>query len=308
MIYSQWGTLQLSRLMLGTVQFGMPYGIANRTGQPDYRDVLSIVDTAFKGGVNCFDTAAAYGTSEAVLGRAMRELRIQEDVIVVTKVRALISFESADARSAEIAIRQSIDESRQRLKLDCLHVVLFHREADAVYLDILEQLKHEGKLLHAGVSCDARPGAAMKFADDNRVSALQLPGNILDHRHKDSGVFGHAASRDIAVFIRSVYLQGLLAMSQECIPEKLREVVPALQRLERMGSDAGMTLTELALRYMLSQNGVTSILVGVETEQQMKANLEMFSRATLPADILSVIESAGLNMSETLLTPSMWLC
>ena len=68
---SAWKDCQLSRLMLGTVQFGMPYGVANRMGQPDYGDVLAMVAAAIEGGVNCFDTAAAYGSSEEVLGRAM---------------------------------------------------------------------------------------------------------------------------------------------------------------------------------------------------------------------------------------------
>ena len=80
MLTSTWNNEQLSRLMLGTVQFGMPYGVANRTGQPSYPDVVAILAAAVEGGVNCFDTAAAYGTSEDVLGRALRELGIADRV------------------------------------------------------------------------------------------------------------------------------------------------------------------------------------------------------------------------------------
>ncbi|MFP6678012.1 MAG: aldo/keto reductase, partial [Pirellulaceae bacterium] len=71
---SLWKDLRLSRLTLGTVQFGLPYGVANRGGQTSYSDVVKILRVCLDGGVNCFDTAADYGTSEEVLGRALREL------------------------------------------------------------------------------------------------------------------------------------------------------------------------------------------------------------------------------------------
>ncbi|NCC93899.1 MAG: hypothetical protein EOM10_11550, partial [Opitutae bacterium] len=77
----------LSRLMLGTVQFGLSYGIANRQGRPSYAVVRDILACAFEGGVNCLDTAAAYGESEELIGRALRELGLADRVIVVTKVR-----------------------------------------------------------------------------------------------------------------------------------------------------------------------------------------------------------------------------
>src|SRR5580692_73797 len=137
MIRSTWNGVQLSRMILGTVQFGMPYGVANRTGQPEYRDVVKIVAAAIEGGVNCFDTAASYGTSEQVLGQALRELNAAERATVVTKVRPLNPVELADPALAAQAIEDSVAESRRRLRLDCLPIVLFHREADAQYSDVL---------------------------------------------------------------------------------------------------------------------------------------------------------------------------
>ncbi len=61
--------LHLPRLTLGTVQLGMDYGIANTAGKPDYEKSAGILDAALEGGINAFDTAAAYGDSEAVIGR-----------------------------------------------------------------------------------------------------------------------------------------------------------------------------------------------------------------------------------------------
>ena len=306
MLFSRCLDYSFSRLMLGTVQFGLPYGVANQTGQPEYREVVAIVDAAVAGGINCFDTAAAYGTSEEVLGRALRELRVEEQVVVVTKVQALTSPELSDPVLAKSTIVQSVERSRQRLQLDCLPIVLFHREADAAFMDLLAELQARKWLRHFGVSCDNRPGAAAKFVAAGSVSALQLPANILDYRHERSGIFATAVSRGVAIFIRSVYLQGLLAMPEESIPAVLRAIIPVRRTLESIADDAGMPLLELALRYLLAQPEVTSILTGVETVSQIHDNLAMFSRGPLPEEILAAVHLAVPELSETLITPSLW--
>jgi aryl-alcohol dehydrogenase-like predicted oxidoreductase len=303
---SLWKDRQLSRLMLGTVQFGLPYGIANRLGQPSYSDVVRIVGAAIEGGVNCFDTAAAYGTSEEVLGRALHELGMADRVTVVTKVRALSPEELLNPTLASNAIQQSVSESRRRLQIDCLSVVLFHREADARFGYVLEELRARGWLLHYGVSCDNRPGPAIEFANQGCFSALQIPANVLDNRHLTSGVFQAAAGRGVAIFVRSVYLQGLLLMPEGDVPATLKSVIPARRRLETLAREAGMGLAELALRYMLSQQGVTSVITGVETAMQIKDNLAIFDRGPLSQDLLNTVAEATTELSEVIITPHMW--
>ncbi|MEK6262884.1 MAG: aldo/keto reductase [Planctomycetota bacterium] len=306
MITSTWNDYRLSRLMLGTVQFGMPYGVANRTGQPVYRDVLAIVAAAVEGGVNCFDTAAAYGTSEEVLGRALHELGVADQVVIVTKIRPLSPAESSDSTLASRAIEQSVAESRRRLRLDCLPVVLFHRESDAVHCHMLDELQAKNWVRHIGVSCDNRPGPAEEFVASGNMSALQLPGNVLDQRHQRSGIFREAASHGVAVFLRSVYLQGLLVMPEHDIPPELRDVIPVRRKLKLLADVAGLNLAELALRYMLSQDGITCVITGVETVAQVRDNLAIFDRGPLPTDLLIAIDAVSIELPETTITPSLW--
>lgn len=301
-----WNGMSLSQMMLGTVQFGMPYGIANQIGQPEYRDIVAIVDAAVTGGVNCFDTAAAYGQSEELLGRALKDLGIGHNVVVVTKVRPLTTEELADPRLAGAAIRASVELSLQRLQLDCLPIVLFHRECDAQFPGTLERLRDEGKLKHFGVSCSNIPGAAADFISEGRASALQIPANIVDHRHFRSGIMDDSVSRNVAIFIRSVYLQGLLAMAEDAIPNKLLGILQERRRLQSIAEDSGLSLMELALRYILSRPGITSVLTGVETLEQVEQNLVMFSKGRLSDDILSAIQLDATEVPEAIITPSMW--
>ena len=302
----EWKDYSLSRLMLGTVQWGMPYGIANRRGQPSGGEVLAMVAVALERGVNCFDTAAAYGSSEELLGRALRELSIADRVVVVTKVRPLTTEELADATLARRAIEQSVAQSRRRLGLDCLPVVLFHREADASYLPVLEELKGRGWLRYAGVSCDNRPGPAARFAAMPEVAALQLPANILDRRHRQRGSLAAAAAHGTAVFVRSVYLQGLLLMPEEAIPAALQAVAPVRRRLAELADQAGISMGELAVRYVLGHEGVTCVLTGVETVAQVRQNVALFARGPLSTELEAVVEAVAPELPETILTPALW--
>lgn len=297
---------RLSRLMLGTVQFGMPYGVANRTGQPSYTDVLQMIEAAVGGGVNCFDTAAAYGTSEEVLGRALRELRLFDQVVVVTKVRPLAPTETANRLDAARAIETSVAESRRRLQCECLPIVLFHRESDAQYVDVLLQLRDRGWLGHVGVSCDNRPGPALEFLKQPDWSALQVPANVLDQRHVHSGLFAQAAQRRVSIFVRSVFLQGLLLMPEEDIPLSLQDVMPTRRALERIAAEGGMSLAELAVRFMLSHAGVTCLVAGVETVAQVRENVALVARGPLPLDLFQAATTAVPDLAESLLTPSLW--
>lgn len=298
--------MELSRMMLGTVQLGLPYGIANQTGQPDQQAAQRILAAAAEGGVNCLDTAASYGASEEVLGRALQVLGLATRMIVVTKVRPLTAEEQASPRQAADAITRSVDESRRRLRLDCLPMVLFHREADAVHLDVLERLKARGWLRHAGVSCDNQPEGTSTLIAHPAVSALQIPGSILDRRHAQHGNLCQAAQRGTAVFLRSVFLQGLLLLPEERIPAHLQAVLPARRRLAALAAEAGCSLSELAVRYMLGRPGVTCALIGVETLEQVRENLALFRHGPLPPDVEAAVEASAPDIPAAVLTPSMW--
>ncbi|MFM7039971.1 MAG: aldo/keto reductase [Planctomycetaceae bacterium] len=300
---------QLSRLMLGTVQLGMPYGIANSTGQPSRESVRRILQTAIEHGVNCFDTAAAYGDSEALLGELLPEIigvAAFEQQLIVTKVQPLTPEQLADRTLGEAAVRASVARSHQRLGLDVLPLVLFHREEDALHAGVLEELRDQGRLRCWGLSCGNEPDGALHCVELAGIAALQLPGSLLDQRHLRSGVAGRAAAKRIAVFVRSIFLQGLMLLPDERVPEALRAVVPALGRLRHLAADSGMTLHELAVRYLLDAEGVTSVLVGAETADQVQQAAEAIDRGALPLDLRKAAEESVGQLPAEVLTPLMW--
>ncbi|UCH36041.1 MAG: aldo/keto reductase [Armatimonadota bacterium] len=297
------GDLTLSGLMLGTVQLGMPYGIANRSGQPSYETARAIIACAYEGGVNCFDTAAAYGASEEVLGRALAELGIAERVVVATKIQHLTG--AASRRQASRMIEESVASSLRALRLDALPICLFHLEQDFRYADCLAKLRDNGAVRLIGASV-MTPEATAEILRSGPAEAIQLPVNLLDQRFVRQGVLAEARRRGTAVFARSVYLQGLLLMPEEDIPPQLREATPIRRKLAAVAAEAGMSLAELAVRYVLGIAGMTCAVVGVETVAQMRNNLTLFAKGPLDAVLMETIAGAVPDLPDRVLMPSQW--
>ena len=299
--------LGLSRLAVGTVQFGMSYGIANRSGQPSYREVCDILACAVESGVTTLDTAAAYGDSESVLGRALREIGATERVTIVSKVLPVQRMEQA--RTPENAarwIRSSVISSLERLGTDSLPVCLLHRTEDIPHMEAMLELKREGLVQHIGVSAGP-PEEMVAILSTPGVEAVQVPLNLLDQRVPRSGNLRRATESGIAIFVRSIYLQGLLLMPEDEIAPDLRDVVPFRRALQRIAGEGGLTMAELALRYGLSLPGVTSVLTGVETVEQMQANIDIVAQGPLPPTIMAEIDEAVPDLSETIiLSPWLW--
>ena len=296
--------LALSRLMLGTVQFGMSYGIANTSGRPTYETARDIIAAAYEGGVNCLDTAANYGTSEEVLGRALDELGLRDVFTVVTKIPLM--GDDFDSQSAvDGFVESSVIRSLKRLKLQVLPVCLFHAEDDFRYIESLLKLRERGLVRYVGCSV-MTPTATARIVASGLADAVQLPTSVLDMRYLRQGIYREAARRGVGLFVRSIYLQGLLLMPEADIIPELRGVIPVRRRLAEIAGRAGVSVAELAARYIQSLEGVTCAVVGVETVEQMRHNTELFSKGPLDASVVRAIEDAVPELPDEILMPNKW--
>ncbi|MEI8248712.1 MAG: aldo/keto reductase, partial [Lentisphaerota bacterium] len=244
--------MHFSKLMLGTVQFGLNYGIANTAGKPSYETARDIIQAAYESGVNCLDTAAGYGDSEVVLGRALAELKLKDKMQVISKVPG-ISQQNISERDAERFIVESVENSLARLGIQRLAACLFHVEQDIRHIGILQSLEKKGLIGGAGISLDTNQYC--KDVISTGIKYVQLPYNVLDKRFDE--FFPLAQKSGIAVFTRSVYLQGLLLMPEDKIRESLQEVIPVRRRLACLAAEANMDMSELCMRFVLSNPAIT---------------------------------------------------
>lgn len=295
----------LSRLMLGTAQFGLQYGVANKVGQPTLDDVCAILIAAHEGGVNCLDTASSYGTSEEVLGQALARTGLLDAFTIVTKVYAM-GTDFSSQQAIDDFVEESVLRSMRLLGLDVLPICLFHREENFRYVESLIKLRERGLVRTIG-SSTVEPEAVAEIIGSGLAQAVQIPTNMLDQRFTRAGVHLQARQRGVALFVRSVYLQGLLLMPEDDIPADIADVKPTRRKLEALAAQVGISMEEMAIRYVLSLPGLTCALTGVDTVEQMRQNIELFSKPPLDAALVqAIIDAVPADLPENILKPYTW--
>ena len=294
--------MKFSKIQLGTVQFGLNYGVANTNGKPSYETSRDIIATAFEGGINTLDTAAAYGDSEEVIGRALAELNLQGQVQIISKVPP-VSSQNLSPSEAEIFINKSIENSLRRLRVAYLDVYLFHQEIDIRYMDVLNKLKSRGFIKACGVSLDSAKYCTEAL--EQNIKFIQLPYNILDKRFDD--FLSQVSTKDVKIFARSLYLQGLLLMPEDQIRPFLYKIIPVRRKLEQLASSAGINMSELCARFVLNNHAVTSILTGVDNISQLQENLKLIEKGPLPDDLYHEIQTIVPSYPEKIIRPNNWL-
>lgn len=301
-----------AELVLGAVQLGLPYGAANRTGQPSRPAALRLVHHAVDAGITSFDTARAYGDSEDRLGEALLAHRT---VRTITKLSPLTEL-AADAprQTVRAAVDASIAQSLAALKRARLDCLLLHRaqhmtsHGGAIWERLLEHLE-DGTVLALGVSVQSPPEALAALACPD-IQHIQLPFNILDRRWRHSGVIARIHARShVTVHVRSVFLQGVLAADDPAVWPHVVGVDPiGLTRLiAALVDDFGReSAADLCVAYARGQDWVDGLVVGMETEGQLDANLQLFLRPPLAPRDCARIEAEIPELPIALLDPAQW--
>ncbi len=293
--------MEFSKIQLGTVQFGIDYGIANTVGKASYETARDIISVAVAEGINTLDTAAAYGNSEEVLGRALTELQLQDKVQVISKIPP-IKGDKSSLSEVENFITGTVENSLCRLKRDYLDVCLFHNEKDIKYIDILAKLEAKGLIKGYGVSLNSTTYCEEVLSRE--IKFVQLAYNILDKRYND--FLEIAQSKNIKIFTRSLYLQGLLVMPENKIKPFLKDVIPVRRKLEELAESMNIGMPELCARFVAGNHAITSILTGVDNLEQLEENISIIRKGPLPDDILSRIDEIVPTFSEEIIMPTNW--
>ena len=302
------------RLVLGTVQLGMPYGSTMRRMPPTAADAVRIVRRAISCGVTHLDTARAYGDSERRIGRALAgdwSARAE----VVTKLDPLTMVDAnAPAWAVEAACHASVLASCLALKLERLPTLLLHRAGHrnawhGAAWRALVSMRNDGLIGRLGVSV-GRPQDALDALEDSEVAHLQIPFNVLDTRWHRAGVPESLARRpDVIVHARSVLLQGVLISTDNSTWPNVDglDAAALISWLSRMAADCGrLSTTDLCLSYARAQTWIHGVIVGVENLAQLDDTARMFIRPELSASEIATIERSRPQVSETLLDPSLW--
>jgi len=254
------------KLALGTVQFGLDYGVANARGQISQDGAKAILHHAKAHGIGTLDTAINYGNSEQRLG----EIGVT-GWQVISKLPAIPN----QCPDVEAWVRDQVQASLDRLRITSLRGLLLHRPeqllgkyGEKIYQALLA-LKRQGLVEKIGISI-YNPAELDALAQCFQLDIVQAPFNILDRRLITSGWLDRLARMNIELHARSVFLQGLLLMPNAKRPDEFNRWQRIWQIWEQWLAETGLTPLQACLRHALAQTGIARVIVGVDSLVQLQ--------------------------------------
>jgi len=288
----------MSKIALGTVQFGIDYGINSESGPVQPKEVRRILNYARSQNIDLLDTAPVYGNSEKVLGVAN-----VQNFKVITKTR---HFNNTEISNSDIdLLKKDFSCSLMDTRQESFYGVLVHNANDLLkpgaekLYDHLKELKQAEKIEKIGVSV-YEYSQLQSVLDNFDIDLVQLPFNILDRRMIDSGMLGKLCRSNIEVHARSVFLQGLLLMSKKNRPDKFKRWNGLWKIWHEWLNDNQITALEVTIRYAMSIPEISKVLVGVDTTDQLE-EIVIASLGLLPG-----IPTEVYTNDADLLNPSNW--
>lgn len=293
------------KLTLGTVQFGMDYGIPQKSEKIPLDEVVSILKYANENGIDTIDTAYSYGDSEEVLGIALSREGGNFRVVTKTPVFNKKRISSKDAE----AIEASFETSLKRLRLPHVEGLLIHKADDLlteggdILFAELEKLKYKGYVKKIGVSVytgDQIDRLMGKFSFD----MVQMPINVLDQRLISSARLARLKEKGLEIWARSVFLQGLLLMDLESIHEFFNPIKPHLYKYSKFLDSYGLAPVEGALSFIKKIDKIDYVVIGINNLKQLKTDLEIFNKS-YHTPSFEEFREFSLNAPEYL-NPGLW--
>lgn len=283
-------------ITLGTVQFGMSYGVSNKGGELSSKKIQKICQKFRSYGYNSFDTARSYGRSEKELSNV-----ICDGDIITTKIAPNLNQYPSE-EWIDVSLKKSLNE----LKVEAVETLLFHRSTDlcSVPLKILEKkvldLKSEGTVKNFGISVNT-PEELNVVLNYYPIDFVQLPLNIFDQRFLKNGMISRLKDMNVKIEVRSVFLQGLLLMDSKDINPYF---IPWLHKFNefKSWSDTFKTLNKLDLCISFVRNirEIDRVIFGVQSENQLDQIMQSFQNRIIE-DYPDISSS-----DERLVCPFLW--
>lgn len=281
------------KLVLGTVQFGMPYGINNAKGMPSNEDIKSILDYALQHNIKHIDTAALYGDAEEKIGSYSKT-----PFHIITKFPYL---------STQEELMSSFKNSLRHLK--CEHVFAYMAHNATTFMDFpdvwdhLQNLKLESLVEKIGYSIYTVEQLEKLLNKNFIPDLIQLPYSVLDRKFEP--YFKNLKQYGTTIHVRSVFLQGLYFMNLDLIPERLTPLKTELLMLHHLSEEYGISLQDLVLNYVYENEYIDGVLIGIDTLPQLVENINSIQNWKSNMTLRTQLNKIEAKHPE-LLNPSNW--
>ncbi|MCD9023667.1 aldo/keto reductase [Cohnella silvisoli] len=289
------------KLGLGTVQFGMDYGVSNRQGKTSLEEALDVLSAAAQSGISVLDTASTYGVSEKVLGLLLPR---EHSFRITTKLPRLVPQDGGAFDPGEAD--RLLEDSLSNLHQSFVYGLILHRADDllSIYGDEimrwLQKCKRRGLAIKVGVSVYPEEGIE-EIIDRYPIDLIQAPVNLFDQRLVRNGFLRRCKERGIEVHARSVLLQGLLCMEPHQLPAYFQPYKAQIQKYRSFLSEQAIDPIDAALSFVNELPEIDVFLCGVNNCEQLLQLVSSVRQSRIQLDY------SGLSLSDPgLLNPYQW--
>lgn len=291
------------KLGLGTVQFGLNYGITNIEGQTPTEEARACLAHAAAENIPVIDTAALYGNAEQVLGATLPR---PHSFRIITKTRALDL--ERPLPQALSAVQDGVRESLARLNESHLAGLLVHRVDDLLgpggdaLFRTLADFKHAGIVEKIGVSLYT-PDEAIAILARYPIDLVQLPLNPFDQRHLRQGTLVALAEAGVEIHVRSAFLQGLLLATEGLPPPGLEALAPHLECWRNLLQHEKLAPLAACLGFLQGIPQVAVAVCGVTSLNEWQAIVATCQ--TTPAIAAEIFKNLAVT-DDNLIDPRYW--
>jgi len=288
----------MNKLVLGTVQLGLRYGINNLKGLVTNQESYDILSIANDNGIKTLDTAADYGDSEIKIGNFISKQN-KKSFDIITKF----------SKKEGVSWKKSLNNSLKKMNVPNVDIIMFHSFEAYINAknnnEIDSILKFKGSLFNKlGVSVYTNDELKMLKTDEN-IEVIQSPFNILDNENIRGHILKALKDDGKIVHTRSAFLQGLFFMEHSQIPRKLMDLISPLKEINNIAEQNDFCVGHLALQYVLSKDYIDGVLIGIESIDQLQKNIQ-WAKTNIPFEVLEKIDKKIHIQNSALLNPSLW--
>lgn len=259
------------KLILGTAQFGLKYGITNKKGKTPLKEIKKIIKLQKKNKINFLDTAQAYNFE-----KTHKNLNLKNFNLIIK----LNPFQNK--KNADKLLINSVMDIKKSLKMKNIFCLMVHHSKDLLMEDgdklykALKYLKDKKITKKIGFSTYGTENI-FKILKKFKFDVVQTTFNPFDRRILKNGIYKRLKKKGIEVHVRSIFLQGLLLLKKNKIPNKLRKFENQFKKWNNFVKNTDIKPLDICLNYALSQN-FDKIIVGINNCKQFKQILDCKSR------------------------------
>ena len=285
--------MKTNKLVIGTAQFGLKYGISNTRGKVNFKEIKRILDYAQLNKIQFIDTAKSYGDSEKIIGSYIKDSNSKWNII--TKFDSL-----------KVSIIDQLNDSKNKLNTTPYAVLAHSCELfiSEFFQNEAPELLIENPGLKIGVSLYNEIELKKVLDCDFKPSIIQIPLNILDNKLYLSGALSELKKNKIEIHARSLFLQGLLYLNPNDLDMRFSDVKSVLLKLKSIAKSDNLSLAEISLLWVNNIDDIDHIVIGLENRIQLQEQIKSLKKNYRLETINSILSQNYDN--NKILNPSLW--